>query len=206
MNEYHKINTIFKRDPSGKNILWGQYSQPEFEYLKNNDWAFTEKVDGTNIRIMWDGEKIVVGGKTDNAQIPANLYQRLQELFSAAGFLYAFDGPACLYGEGYGAKIQNGGKYSPTPEFVLFDVKVGNFWLLREGVEDVADNLHLSVVPIIGHGTLDDMVDMCSTAFLSRWGDFPAEGIVARPATELQDRGGKRIITKFKLRDFKEAQ
>lgn len=29
----------------------------EFDYLKDNTWIFTEKVDGTNIRIMWDGGK-----------------------------------------------------------------------------------------------------------------------------------------------------
>lgn len=206
MNEYHKINTIYKRDPSGKTILWGQFSQPEFEFLKDNDWVFTEKVDGTNIRVMWDGEKVVFGGKTDNAQIPANLYQRLQELFPAENLAAAFDGPACLYGEGYGAKIQNGGKYSSTPELVLFDVRVGDFWLLREDVEDVAFKLSIEAVPIVGHGTLGGMITMCESAFESRWGAFSAEGIVARPAVELKDRAGKRIITKFKLRDFKEGK
>ena len=110
MKEYHKIQTVFKRDPKNRNktLLEGQFSTPEFEYLKDNTWVFTEKVDGTNIRIMWDGKNITFGGRTDNAQIPATLYERLSNMF-AEGFEGIIDGPACLYGEGYGAKIQKGG-------------------------------------------------------------------------------------------------
>ena len=204
--EYHKINSIFKRDPSGKNILWDEYAQPEFEYLADNDWVFTEKVDGTNIRVMWDGEKVTFGGKTDRAQIPANLYSHLGDLFSPAD-LAALDAyPICLYGEGYGAGIQKGGgRYAPSPRFVLFDVRVSadrDWWLKRADVEDIGEKLGLLVVPVVGHGTLAEMVEKCRSGFLSEWGQFPAEGIVARPAVELQDRGGRRIITKFKLRDF----
>lgn len=202
MNEYHKIHSVFKRDPSGKTILWGQYALPEFAYLADCDWVFTEKVDGTNIRVMWDGERLTFGGKTDNAQIPAMLFQRLQTLFPAGPFPDEFSAPVCLYGEGCGAGIQKGGCYSPTPEFVLFDVKIGDWWLLREDVEKVAATLHLDLVPVVGHGTLDDMIEKCRSAYPSQWGAFPAEGIVARPAVELQDRSGRRIITKFKLRDF----
>ena len=36
----------------------------------------------------------------------------------------------------------------------------------------------------------------------STWGDFEAEGIVARPKTELMARNGSRLITKIKCRDF----
>jgi hypothetical protein len=73
MNQYHKINSLYKRSPDGKKMLFGEYSQPEFEYLADNIWVFTEKVDGTNIRVMWDGTYLRFGGKTDNAQIPAKL-------------------------------------------------------------------------------------------------------------------------------------
>jgi hypothetical protein len=37
----------------------------------------------------------------------------------------------------------------------------------------------------------------------SQWGDFEAEGIVARPKVDLFDRGGNRIICKIKGKDFK---
>lgn len=50
MSEYHKINTLFKRDEKNL-IIEGDYSCPEFAYLAENEWTWTEKVDGTNIRV-----------------------------------------------------------------------------------------------------------------------------------------------------------
>ena len=46
------------------------------------------------------------------------------------------------------------------------------------------------------------MVTAASQGFKSQWGDFMAEGIVARPAQELRTRDGHRIITKIKHKDF----
>ena len=114
------------------------------------------------------------------------------------------DADVCLYGEGYGAKIQKGGgNYRQDQSFVLFDVKIGDWWLQREDVEDVASRMGLDIVPILCSGTLTDMVILASSGFPSKWGDFPAEGIVARPATELKTRSGHRIITKIKHKDFR---
>ena len=206
MDEYHKIQTIFLRDPENnhKTLLEGQYALPEFEYLAGNEWVFTEKVDGTNIRVMYDGDAVRYGGKTDNAQIPARLIETLNGLFSVGRFREASDAPMCLYGEGYGAKIQKGGgNYRQDQGFVLFDVNVGGWWLQCADVEDVAKKLGIETVPDIGRGTLPEMVGRAREGFASRWGDFRAEGIVARPATELKTRAGKRLITKIKCKDFR---
>lgn len=210
MKQYHKIQTVFKRDPETKHktLLEGQYSLPEFEYLKDNIWVFTEKVDGTNIRIMWDGANITFGGKTDNAQIPSFLVTKLNNRFMTIEqrekFREKFPDGVCLYGEGYGAKIQGcGGNYRQDQDFVLFDVKVGNWWLERNAVEDIAQVLGLDVVPIIGQGNLSEMIEIVKHHNLrSKWGDFQAEGLVARPKVELKTRGGSRIITKLKCKDF----
>ena len=206
VKEYHKIQTVFKRDmeSKAKTLLLGQWMIPEFEYLAENQWVYTEKVDGTNIRIMFDGEKVSFGGRTDRASIPAKLIDRLRERFPDGSALKtAFDcGNVCLYGEGYGAGIQKGGMYRQDQDFVLFDVKVGDWWLQREDVEDVAQKLSLGVVPLVGTGTLHECIDLVSGGMESRWGGFQAEGIVARPSTELCSRGGHRIITKIKCRDF----
>ncbi len=209
MNEYHKINTVFKRNPSDKHksLIVGDFSIPEFEYLKNNDWIFTEKVDGTNIRIIYDGSASTIkfGGKTENAQIPATLVEKLQERFfpQITRFKEKFgEANVCLYGEGYGCKIQSGGKYRNDTDFVLFDVLIDDWWLQRENIEDIAKYFALDVVPIVGRGTFGDLIDMVKNGFKSSWGDFIAEGIVARPATELRTRAGDRIITKIKHKDF----
>ena len=207
MKEYHKIQTLFKRDmqKNGKTLLEGQWTLPEFEYLAGNQWVFTEKVDGTNIRVMLKDGAVTFGGKTDNAQIPAQLVARLNDRFlpMAAQLQAVFGCDACLYGEGYGAKIQKGGgNYRYDQDFVLFDVRVGDWWLQRADVEDVAQKLGLDVVPIIGEGTLYDAIAAAKAGITSTWGDFQAEGIVARPKIELTTRNGQRIITKVKCRDF----
>lgn len=206
MKEYHKIQTVFKRDPETKHktLLLGDFSIEAFEYLATNTWMFTEKVDGTNIRVMFQNGELSFGGKTDTAQIPATLVNALNGMFNADQLASVFDEDgACLYGEGYGARIQKGGgNYRQDQSFVLFDVKIGDWWLRRADVEDVAKKLGLDVVPIIGEGNLYTMVRMAQEGFASQWGDFLAEGIVARPTTELFDRGGRRIITKIKHRDF----
>jgi hypothetical protein len=49
---------------------------------------------------------------------------------------------------------------------------------------------------------LHDCINVVSGGIKSTWGEFQAEGIVARPATELISRGGHRVITKIKCRDF----
>ena len=211
MREYHKIQTVFKRDPDTKfkTLLDGEFSIPEFEYLQANPWVFTEKVDGTNISVLFDNGNITFGGKTDRTSIPANLVTRLNDIFLPQRELFnaQFADGVCLYGEGYGAKIQKGGgNYRPDQDFVLFDVKVGEWWLQRKDVESIAKQFGIETVPILATGDLHEMVICAKMGFPSSWGDFPAEGIVARPETELKTRSGHRIITKIKTKDFpKEA-
>lgn len=214
MNTYHKIKTVYNRDPETKykTLLDGDFALPEFEYLKNNNWQFSEKIDGTNIRVMYNdldvgSYSIKFGGKTDRAQLPADLANRLNEIFLPQVDLFCelFETTeVCFYGEGYGPKIQKGGgNYRKDQDFVLFDIKIGRWWLQRQNVEEIAGKFGLDIVPIIATGTLDDMVDMVKTGFNSQWGDFQAEGIVARPEVELKARNGGRIITKLKCKDFK---
>jgi len=208
METYHKIQTVFKRDPATKykTLLMGEWALPEFEYLCCNPWVFTEKIDGTNIRVDWDcTEQVRFGGRTDNAQIPVFLLDKLQDLFplSKFGALYP-ETPMTLYGEGYGAKIQKGGgNYIPDGvSFILFDVMIGGNYLERHNVEDIAAQLEIDVVPILGNGTLLEAVEFAQEGFLSVVGTQKAEGIVMRPKVELRTRVGHRVIAKIKHKDF----
>lgn len=209
MKEYHKIQTVLKRNPETKfkTLLEGDFALDEFRYLQDNEWVFTEKVDGTNIRVMFNGQDVTFGGKTDSAQIPAFLVTALNNKFltmeQKEKMKEVFPDGVCLYGEGYGAKIQKGGgNYRQDQGFVLFDIKIGDWWLQRGDVEDIATKLSLDIVPIIGKGTLREMIDKTRVGFNSIWGNFQAEGIVARPLIELKSRNGERIITKIKHKDF----
>ena len=212
MKKYHKIQSVYLRDPENKfrTFLDGQWSRPELGYLKDNVWVWTEKIDGTNIRIMWDGKNIIFGGKTDNAQIPAFLVNRLNKLFEGTANrkkmkdIFGEEGEVCLYGEGYGAKIQKGGgNYIPNGQnFILFDVNIGGIWLERNNVEDIANKFEIKTVPIIGKGALKEAIELVKKGFDSKEGKLIAEGLVIRPEVELKDRRGYRIITKVKHRDF----
>lgn len=208
-NLYHKIPTICMRQESKPfKLIEGKYREPEFELLKDIEWTFTEKVDGTNIRIMWDGYNVFFGGRTENAQIPSYLVNKLNELFTGTKIEQIFEqvfgeSKVILFGEGYGAKIQKGGgNYSNNQEFVLFDVKVGEWYLKREDIEDVAKKFSLKTVPIIAKGNLQTGVDLVKSGLKSQWGDFIAEGLVAKPSVDIFNRRGQRIITKIKTEDF----
>ena len=209
MKEYHKIKTLFKRDPETnyKTLINDEYSFPEFEYLANNRWVFTEKVHGMNIRIIYhDVGNLSLRGKSDAAELPRPLVHWFQTtiLPQRETFEDLFDdGPVCLYGEGYGGKIQKGGAYRPDQSFVLFDILIGGWWLRREDVETIGRTLGLDVVPIVAAGTLFDMVSIVRNGFGSFWNnDLIAEGLVARPAVEMRRRNGNRVITKLKYKDF----
>jgi len=205
MTEYHKIVTVYERDPDTKfrTLKEGVWATPEFAYLKDNDWIWTEKIDGTNIRVIWDGEKVVLRGKTDNAQLYAPLVAWMNAKFYSGALARVFDGPSILYGEGFGAGIQGGGKYRKDTVVVAFDVFMSGMWLRRESVVDIANKLEIEVVPVVGEGPLAKAVSVAKGGFKSTYGDFVAEGLIMRPAVEMMDRRGQRIITKIKYKDFK---
>lgn len=212
--KYHKIHSIYKRTNGGE-LLIGEYSLPEFELLKNVKWNFTEKIDGTNIRIHWDGEVFSFKGRTDNASIPSFLYDKLQSIFLNDRMLNKFkeqfapENPGdkvnvTLYGEGYGAKIQkSGGNYKKDGvDFILFDVNIEKVWLKRESVDDIAGEFGLRSVPVVFTGTLNQAESFVKQGVNSVFGNFVSEGVVGVPEVELLSRMGKRIVIKIKNKDY----
>ena len=114
-----------------------------------------------------------------------------------------------LFGEGFGAKIQNGGAYIPDGvDFILFDVYVpnGDLYLSRENVESIAKAFDISIVPIVLEGTLADGVEYVKGHQKSTIGTAFMEGVVGRPKIEVRGRRGKRIIVKIKYKDFKDLE
>ena len=217
MSKFPKIQSVYKRDPKNnyKTFLEGQYSEPEFAALRNLEWEWTEKIDGTNIRVEygWGSDQVFFKGRTDNAQIPGPLLGHLQKTFSVpllksvfCNNLNADDAgcPVILYGEGYGAGIQKGGGLYILDGvgFILFDVKVGSIWLKRASVKEIAAELSIQAVPFLGCGTLDQAIRVTKATLWSKIANRPAEGIVMRAPHGLLTRTGQRIITKVKAKDF----
>lgn len=214
MRKYEKIETLFTRNIEGtKKLLLGVFRNPTIEYLQSAEWDWTEKIDGTNIRVYWDGHTVTFGGRTDNAQIPADLVTKLNELFGGETNAQIFEQvfgekEVILFGEGYGRKIQKVGSayIADGVDFILFDVLIGDNYQPREWVEKTAEMFGIKAVPIVGRGNLWDAVAYVREHPMSviAEGRCEMEGIVCRPAVELRDRCGNRVIVKIKWCDIKE--
>ena len=221
MQKYHKIQSIFYRDPENnfKTFIEGKFSDPAYDILQNVPWDFSEKVDGTNIRVGWSGGAVKFGGRTDRAELPGQLRIHLEKTFTEELMSGTFqgEGSITLIGEGFGGKIQKMSKtYGDEQRFILFDVFVEpcenhplGIWLERENVADIAATLNIPVVPVFftaplmqGYLKLKEFPDYNS--LISEAG-LPSEGFVARPQVELRNRFGSRVITKIKGRDFTSA-
>lgn len=209
MIKYDKIETLYKRDMEGtKKLLEGEFRNPTVEFLKDNIWQFTEKIDGTNIRVFWDGHEVSFAGRTDKAQIPAFLLSYLTETFKTSEAEQIFEEkfgeiPVMLFGEGYGPKIQKGHLYRNDVSFILFDVLICDNYQSRSTVEDIAKAFGIDIVPIIFEGTIQEAVDFVKKNPDSTMGTAKMEGLVGRPKIELRDRCGNRVIVKIKWEDFK---
>jgi len=121
--------------------------------------------------------------------------------------------PITLYGEGYGAGIQRGGKYRPDASFRLFDVVADDrYWLDWENVCGIAEKLGIKTVPLIGESVCTSNIEL-----LVRYGlvsytaredqNNPglmtfAEGIVARTNPYLYTVHGDPVRFKLKTADY----
>src|SRR4051812_48440231 len=83
MREYPKIETLYERgaDFSVTDVL----RSPVIGTISR--WLVTEKVDGTNIRIDLrrgedGGDRVTFGGRTESAQLHADLVRYLQATFT----------------------------------------------------------------------------------------------------------------------------
>lgn len=204
--KYHKIQTLFKRDKKKKIIMWNYVSR-EIAYLSECVWDFYEKINGTNIRITWTGSNVLLGGRTDDADIPKPLLKHLNQRYVDNGkvFEHVFNNQVVtFYGEGCGPGINKGSQlYGGDYHFILFDINIGGYWLERHNVCDIANKTKMEIVPHIGTGTLLKAITMTREGFNSTYGDFIAEGIVAQPMVQMFNRMGQRIIVKIKHKDFR---
>ena len=170
-NTYHKINGPFKRytdGPTKGRFIVDEWSQPEFAYLADNTWVWTEKVDGTNVRIGvvrdMDGNATShVGGKTTNAQLHPDLAYTLEGYASLIRdwTMDTWDSPGemIFYGEGYGPKIQAGGNYRDDIDVIFFDIRANRWWMARDQVDGICGSIGLETVPVFPMETLSGMMD-----------------------------------------------
>ena len=219
--KYPKIETLYVRSKTDWKVLTDQIRCPEFELVRW--WLVTDKIDGTNVRVILtpDGD-VEIRGRTDKAQFNPEVLQTLQDMFPADRVQSAFEQEdegkwglwptVVLYGEGYGEKIQKGGKYRKRQSFRLFDVRVGDWWLNWDDVCDVANKLEIKTVPVVTlltvpltnwDGDITRFLQSSEVAWQdSKYDCIDAEGIVARTDPLLFTRRGDRVMWKLKFKDF----
>lgn len=226
MRTYSKINTLYVRDKHHK--VTGELTRPVYATI--DKWIVREKVDGVNMRIGFTRDletkdvSFTVTGRSDDADLPTELIDHctsiaeiikpvVSEIMTQHGLTKYI-----LFGEGYGAGIHHGGRYSSKMNFALFDVAVDEGCTVCEGkptylseaqVDATAERLGINVVPrtVDEFMTLDDIVDMVKAGFPSviadEWDpEFYVEGIVAKTVEPLYDNRGERVMFKLKSRDF----
>lgn len=211
MREYQKIGNIFKFDEKYHTIVG---TNEPYETLSGIIWQGTEKIDGTNIRVHWDGHHIEIAGRTDKAEIPQPLMKYLSSVFLTNESEYVFEQmfgekETFIFGEGFGCGIQkNGADYvenGKDARFIIFDVNINGYDLDRENVDSIANTLGLPSVPVVFEGTLDEAKAFVSSRPMSKLngGKHEMEGLVLVPKfIKLYDEHHHMIKCKCKYRDM----
>jgi len=212
--KFTKYSSPFKKDDKFNNTV--VLSQ----ILPVGRWIKTEKIDGTNIRIILtkpdeDGNREVLIGSRKLILNPddkgskqymdciadVNL-NKLKEYFKDV------NSTVIIYGEGYGAGVQTGVMYSPTKNFRVFDIRIGLAYQDFEYIEKVCINNQLNLVPVLGEVsciTYDECITSLAkfdnTLINDGTGGKP-EGIVYKFEPVLLNKYGERLIFKVKFKDF----
>ncbi len=221
MEPYGKIPALYKRDSDSPKqvipVVKDMYiAQLDHAYAL---WQLSEKIDGTNVRIIWDGYEVRFAGRKSD-QLQPNVQSAIEEQHPhlEAMFEQVFDGQeVTVYGEGFGPGVNKGGKYGDRIRFRGFDVVIGGSELNPADAYDVIRQLGLSPVKVYPMAEpypsrlfrmMQDIVAGSSqyhymhSAYLhSEFGDFYPEGYVMRPRVNLYKKNGSAIKVKLTFRD-----
>lgn len=127
---------------------------------------------------------------------------------------------AVVYCEGYGPKIQGGGKYRKDIAVRIFDVFIqdennflGGWWLEPDKVADIASKLGVKTMPELELENMRAIVSAVKYGIKSIVAvedegipETMMEGVVARMKPPLFTRKGERVIFKLKTKDFAEGR
>jgi Rnl2 family RNA ligase len=206
------------------------------EGLDEGDWVATEKVHGANFSIWVNATRTKIAkrsGLLGDGTGFFNVYHIAHELKAkgrACFNLIKKDYPnikaVAIYGELCGGcyphpkvtpnprfkKVQQGIWYSPTLQFLVFDIKLIYNASIDEDFLDwfeMASYANFScfhTVPLIGHGTFDAMMELRNdySSVVHKWWSLPKikgnimEGLVIRPSSNKYMARGERVMIKSK--------
>ena len=171
-----------------------------------------EKIHGTSANVKFVGGAIILfsGGEKHSTFMDNFDTDKLLKIYNTS---FTPQDEIRFYGEAYGGK-QHSMKdtYGVKSRFIVFDVKVNDYWLNVKQAENLTKSFGLEFVDYHLINTtlknIDKEKDLPS-AQATRNGcgdDKKREGIVLRPLIELTDAYGNRIIAKHKTGDFIETK
>lgn len=208
MKEYQKIETLYKFDNETKRFTHKIYN-PIVEYLYDCPWLVSEKIDGTNIRVHWDGHTVEWSGRTDKSDLPKEVSALLKTCFGDAEITFEQmfgEKDVILFMECYGGKIQ-GGLYGGKERLIGFDVMVNGIYLDKLIIHTIFSNFGITTVPFFIKMNLSECIDIVMnyngpSQFCEK-GTTQIEGLVCVPTVRLYDHMGNRIIVKIKKKDLR---
>ena len=225
--KFPKINTLWKREPlitvKRKGIIHeGMYSEEAFKSIKF--WKASEKINGENIRIFiipGTGSTPIISilGRqdTDTPQINEKVIEYIDSHLTPDALKRAFtkdsssseDLPRLImiFGEGFGGDIHHGHNYRDSPEFVVFDIVVDDWFLEYNNVASISKKLGFESVPLLpGLKTTETIVEYVKTQPKSILANKPhiMEGVVCTSSPLLLTRNGYPVRFKLKTKDFRD--
>lgn len=188
----------------------------------NHECVVTEKLHGTNARLMLSSDKgLVLGSRND---VLYHDGQKVKELYGFVEWVLSKNIETKLnalpkvkdfvfYGEFFGSNIQKGIKYCEEKDFSVFDVlDPSGAFLEWKDVVCLCQTLGFKTVPVIHVGRVDvawlqsirDNTSVVGAAYSNNDPNNTWEGVVIKPLVNVFDKHGNRIIAKYKSNKWAE--
>lgn len=212
--KYDKFSSPFKKDEKFINTEELSQELPQGRYI------VTEKIDGTNIRIILtkpddEGKReVVIGSRklllNEEDKTSKQYFDCLKEvnIRKLVEYFKEVNSTVIIYGEGYGAGVQKGGIYSSVKNFRVFDIRIGRAYQDWFYIEKVCVDNQLNIVPLVGYCRTISYRD-CELelkrheeTLIKEGSGGKSEGLVYKFEPVLLNKYGERLIFKVKHKDF----
>lgn len=160
MHYYPKISSPFKRtDAKSKTVNLEVFIDETTKLLSEIGFYATEKIDGCNLNVIYDGNEISVKGHTDKTVWNNDVLIWLENTFiNNNAFIQMCEQKfgeksVCFHGELIGPKIQSNLYKLENYKFICFDiseVKEGvRVWYSRAALESICTDLYMDFSPML---------------------------------------------------------
>lgn len=169
----------------------------------------TEKIHGSSCRVGMVNGQLMAGSHHVRRKMPADYHDSVYWLpWLHDGIQSCLETMACqyqqviIYGEIYGPCIQNLHYGAKTPQFAVFDMKVGGKYVSPQELWTIAERYGFPTVPYLGTFPYSLEMIKALASGKSALADHIREGVVIRPLEERDDPKVGRVIAKYVSDDY----